>query len=84
MAQSQAQWNPARWAWASAGVGAGLGTGVVVMNLIVIVAPYRSMSVVLWRASPSTENRYNHPSMIALAILTNDSNTKWMKLSKNE
>ena len=77
MARSQA-----RWAWASAGAGVGPGTGVV-MNFIVIVVPYRSMSVVLWRASPSTENRYNHLSMIAQSISTNASNTKWMKLGKN-
>ena len=45
------------------------------------------MSMVLWRASPSTEHRYNQQSMIlsliALAILTNASSTKWMKLRKN-
>ena len=67
-----------RWALAKRGTGTG-----VVMNLIVTVVPYRSISVVQWKASPSTENRYNQQSTIALAISTNASNTKWMKLRKN-
>ena len=52
--------------------------------MIVIVAPYRSMSMVLWRASPSTEHRYNQQSMLALVISANASDTKWMKVMKNE
>ena len=85
MARTQERWAQAKQGACTCtltGPGTSPGTGVVV-NLIVIVVPYRSISVVLWKASPSTEIRYNQQSMIALASLTNASSTKWMKLMKN-
>ena len=48
----------------------------VVMNLIVITVPYRSMNMVLWRASPSTEIQYAHLSMIATMISNKALKTK--------